>query len=383
MGLIFDENHRNKDGATTTAGYRHGTNSDKVRVTTLATQSEGKVLKDKQVCKNCTGTCKDLSCCEKFKSMNLDARYKLLRKLKLCYNCLKGNHFASKCRISQACSISDCNKKHNFLLHSWVKPEFDHTVQPSVNCAATNHTSVKNCLGIIPVTVTGGNGNSCQTYALLDDGADTSLCDERLLQKLDVASKPVSFQISTVNSSGGTIQGHEIDLNIKTINCSNNQSVKLDRVWSVKQLPISTRSAAVINADIRDMPHLSDLEIPEIDVKDVMLLIGTVSPGAHIPLDVRSGDSCQPYAIRTLLGWVIRGPIRSSLECKNQGAHINFSESKDVLLQQQLERMWTTDFSDSFREDKSGMSVEDKKSLKIMEETITHEDGHYKLGLPW
>lgn len=42
----------------------------------------------------------------------------------------------------------------------WVKPEFDHTViQPSVNCAATIHTSVKNCLGIIPVTVTGGNGN--------------------------------------------------------------------------------------------------------------------------------------------------------------------------------------------------------------------------------
>ena len=30
--------------------------------------------------------------------------------------------------------------------------------------------------------------------------------------------------------------------------------------------------------------------IPEIDTKEVMLLIGTDAPAAHIPLEVRSGD---------------------------------------------------------------------------------------------
>lgn len=29
------------------------------------------------------------------------------------------------------------------------------------------------------------------------------------------------------------------------------------------------------------------------------------------------------------------------------------------------------------------MSVEDKRALSIMESTITHKNGHYKLGLPW
>ena len=146
-------------------------------------------------------------------------------------------------------------------------------------------------------------------------------------------------------------------------------TISLEKVWSVKQLLISTRSVAVY-ADIRDLAYLSDLEILEIDAKDVMLLIGTDSPGAHIPLQVRSGDSFQPCAVRTLLGWVVRGPLTCSKETRKQYAHINFSESKDVLLQQQLERMWTTDFSESIRDDKSSMSVEDKKAWRDIDCTL-------------
>ena len=78
--------------------------------------------------------------------------------------------------------------------------------------------SKKNCLGIIPVVVQGGDGNSCQTYALLDDGADKSLCDERLLQALNVASRPMAFQISTVSSTGNANHGKEVDLQVQHVN---------------------------------------------------------------------------------------------------------------------------------------------------------------------
>ncbi|CAG2231065.1 unnamed protein product [Mytilus edulis] len=219
-----------------------------------------------------------------------------------------GKHFASNCRKPKACTVSDCNVKHNILLHSWSKPGFDHAAtQPSVNCAATKGSMIKNCLGIIPVLVKGRNGNSCKTFALLDDGADKTLCDERLLQKLNIASKPVTFEMSTVSSSG---------------------------VWSVKKLPISARSAAE-NVDIRKLPYLADIQIPSTDLTEVMLLIGTDSPNAHIPLE------------------------------------------------RQLERMWTSDFDDRAREDKNGLSIEDKEAMKMMGSSITQEDGHFKLGLPW
>ncbi|CAC5386939.1 unnamed protein product [Mytilus coruscus] len=100
-----------------------------------------------------------------------------------------------------------------------------------------------------------------------------------------------------------------------------------------------------------------------------------------LPFDFRSGTGKQPYAIRSRLGWAIRGPIRNISTSNVINAH--FEESRYVLLQRQLERMWTTEFNDNKSNDKNVMSVEDKQALKIMKSSIIHEDGHYKLGLSW
>ena len=91
-------------------------------------------------------------------------------------------------------------------------------MQPSVSCAATNTSFSKGCLGIIPVVVKGGNGNTCRMYALLDDGADKSLCDEWLLNALNVVSRPVTFQISAVSSTRITNHGQEVDLDVQHVN---------------------------------------------------------------------------------------------------------------------------------------------------------------------
>lgn len=89
---------------------------------------------------------------------------------------------------------------------------------------------------IIPVVVKGGNGNTCRTYAQLDAGAYKSLCDERLLNTLNVVSRPVTFQISTVSSTGITNHGQEVDLDVQHVN--GQDTVTLRNVWSVKWLPI-------------------------------------------------------------------------------------------------------------------------------------------------
>ena len=55
-------------------------------------------------------------------------------------------------------------------------------------------------------------------------------------------------------------------------------------------------------------------------------------------------------------------------------------------LQQQLELMWQTDFSESFSqtEKEVAMAVEDKKALDIMDNTmILLPSGHYQFSLPW
>lgn len=102
-------------------------------------------------------------------------------------------------------------------------------IQPSVNCAAANGSVVKTCLGIIPVTELFRNGNCWQTYALLDDGADKTLCDERLLQRLNYPGRLVTFPISTINWTASTSTGQGIDLHVQFVSGIN--EVKLSKVW--------------------------------------------------------------------------------------------------------------------------------------------------------
>ncbi|XP_053381765.1 uncharacterized protein LOC128549256 [Mercenaria mercenaria] len=258
----------------------------KDRVTTLSTCTENEKPKFERKCSGCFGSCIDIASCHKFINMSLLDRKKHVLRYKLCFNCLKRNHMSSKCRKQKLCTVSGCTKKHHTLLQIWVPVSNETPVtQQSVNCAATNGSFLKTCLGIIPVSVKGGDGNFCHTYALLDDGADKTLCDERLIRKLNVPSKPVTFKISTVNSADSTTQGQEVDLTVSPI--PGDDEVKLNNVWTMKQLPISKRSAATAS-DIRHIPYLSDIKIPVVNINEVMLLIGTDTPEAHIPLEVRT-----------------------------------------------------------------------------------------------
>ena len=313
-----------------------------VNVNTLVITSENQTVNRKRKCGCCSGTCFKLSICDHFKTMSITDRYQLVHKLKLCYNCLKGKHVSRYCRKQQACTVPGCKQKHHGLLHNRTNESNGTATLPSVSCAASYTTTPKICLGIIPVVVNGMNGTSCKTYALLDDGADKTLCDERLLDALNVSSRPVTFNISTVRPTDSTTHGQEVDLQVQGVN--SNDQVNLHNVWSVKRLPISVHSA-VVSSDIKKLSYLKDIDVSNIDTKDVMLLIGTDSPAAHIPLEVRSGKNDQPYAIRTRLGWAIRGPVGNTNA--SDKINVNFQQSSvDILSLKKLESMCTTDFDE-------------------------------------
>ena len=150
----------------------------------------------------------------------------------------------------------------------------------------------------------------------------------------------------------------------------------MHKVWSVKRLPISVHSA-VVSADIKKLSYLKDIAVSNIDTKDVMLLIGTDSPAAHIPLEVRSGKNDQPYAIRTRLGWAIRGPVRKTNA--SDKISMNFQQSSgDILSPTKLDRMCTAYFDKRTRNESEATSINDKRTLKLMESSVTREDSHVR-----
>ena len=61
--------------------------------------------------------------------------------------------------------------------------------------------------------------------------------------------------------------------------------------------------------DVKGWPHLSDIQLPEIQGNDVRLLIGCNAPEAFWVLEERLGSSGEPVAVRSLLGWTLMGPV--------------------------------------------------------------------------
>ena len=57
------------------------------------------------------------------------------------------------------------------------------------------------------------------------------------------------------------------------------------------------------------LSHLKDINVPNKNTKEVMLLTGTNSPAAHKPLEVSYDNNDQPYAVRTRFGLAVRGPV--------------------------------------------------------------------------
>ena len=47
------------------------------------------------------------------------------------------------------------------------------------------------------------------------------------------------------------------------------------------------------------------------------------------------------------------------------------------------ERLWNTDFNDLLVDNKIMPSVEDKRALHMMEESVKMVDGHFQVALPW
>ena len=84
----------------------------------------------------------------------------------------------------------------------------------------------------------------------------------------------------------------------------------------------------------------------------------------------------------------IKGVIeRSSVSGAADGTLLCDEDTKrqirDEILQEQLERLWSTDFADSVVSSSVSPPIEDKRALEMMEQSLKVVNGHFQVGLPW
>ena len=92
-----------------------------------------------------------------------------------------------------------------------------------------------------------------------------------------------------------------------------------------------------------------------------MKKLGTNAPHLMEPLEVINGTiRYGPYAVRTQLGWVVNGPLRSGND--NRGIvtanRISVAKIEELLISQ-----YNQDFNEKYMEEKLEMSREDLKFM--------------------
>ena len=171
--------------------------------------------------------------------------------------------------------------------------------------------------------------------------------------------------------------GLKVSLTVQNLN--GKEEIDIPRVWTVETLPIAN---ALIRdeKDIEKWDHLKGITFPTIDRRETKLLIGGDSPEAFWVMERIKGKRKEPYAIRSPLGWTLMGPMST-----REGSHsvnVHFTCLEDPL-QQQLNQFWESDYGGYLMDEKIGDSVEERRVLKIMKDSVSVVEGHYEVGLPW
>ncbi|KAK3734270.1 hypothetical protein QZH41_008857, partial [Actinostola sp. cb2023] len=266
---------------------------------------------------------------------------------------------------------------------AWSKQTKD-----TAHCSALQTDLRRVSLKVVPVKVTARDSKRViETYAFLDDGSDTTMCLRSLAEDLGVEGKPVEFVLSTMI---GNQQRSGQQLSLDIVGIATGKGLRLEKVWTTDRLPI-TEECILTKNELSSWPHLKDVNMAEIPNKEITILIGSDAPEALCPLEVKSGKKREPYALRTLLGWTVTGPLKGRT---TRRAEVNYLHVDQVLgcdepesvltpIETQLERLCNSEFTESTAEIRECMSLEDRRPKAIMDNTVTFVNGHYQIGLPW
>lgn len=248
-------------------------------------------------------------------------------------------------------------------------------------CGATGAGKDSCVLSIVPVCVKSKKSSKIiKTYAFMDSGSQATFCTESLMRQLNMEGKKTQILLRTMGQekleSSYHIKGLEV--------CGLKENIYIDipEIYTHKDIPVSKESIPVPE-DLENWPHLQGIQLPHIDA-DIGLLIGCDVHKAMEPWEVIHSEDNGPYAVRTILGWVINGPLRRD-SCNTASEsfpsvsvnRISIADVENLLVQQ-----FNHDFPEKASEEKQEMSREDVQFMDCVSETAKRVDGHHTIGLP-
>ena len=353
------------------------------KTNTLSNTNKGSAAK--VPCLFCKGSSHTLEHCKEIMKKDLKDRYEFLRSNNLCFGCLKANHRKIDCRNKAQCN--DCKRSHPSILHVDPKGETEKPTSPisATSSATYAHTGagdlsfLSQALPIVPVKLKHSDSNNfIETYAFLDTGSTSTFCSEDILKRLNVTGRKTKINLLTMGQE--SLVDSEVVSSLEICDLNGDNTVSLPPIYSQPSLPVSKKDI-VTKKDLQRWQHLQDIPLEHIDA-EVGLLIGINVPRAMEPWEVVGSIDNSPFAVKTLLGWVINGPLDVSSQ-ENTTSTCNSISAIEMSLEDQLRKHFDFDFSERTIDDVLCPSKEDCKFMESVSQSATLQDGHYYIDLPF
>ena len=128
-----------------------------------------------------------------------------------------------------------------------------------------------------------------------------------MVKSLNISGQTTVHQLHTLNS---TVERETMVIQLNVSSRSNATSLVMKNVIVVDSIPVNSASC-----DVTRYTHLEDLFCAGNVIVDV--LIGQDHPVILRPLETRYGSDTEPFAVRSILGWTLNGPITSQRTSKH------------------------------------------------------------------
>ena len=363
--------------------------------------------------------------CDRFAKESFEVRKSFALRKRLCFKCLRPGHSARGCVVKVQCK--QCKAKHVTVMHDpTFQPaltqnhptpsDLEETAPKAMNCdrkvegdlastkvkvyKTTHEVETRLYSLFMPVYVSSASDPSKEelVYAMLDTMSDTSFLTDSVMDTLELETQDSVLTLTTLTSTRSTVNCRRYsDLRVRA--ADSDQVVRVPLVYSQTDIDVDKRQIPT-NAIVSTIPHLCHLSphfSPLLDAP-VALLLGVNAAEAFKPLEVVSGESGQPFALRTRLGWGLVGEVYSPSSTETEHA-----ESEGCLKSSSERTLVTVDSLKCFRtkdttnerlielierdftcSDEITVSQDDHKFLKILSDGIKlNSEGHYEMPLPF
>ncbi|XP_070518860.1 uncharacterized protein [Cardiocondyla obscurior] len=268
-----------------------------------------------------------LSACPRFLAQRTRAQLDTVKRLKRCTNCLAPSHTLADCRSAHTCRT--CQNRHHTLLHADAETPNDTAFPPSTSAStsatsgapsASVHHSALNVsvcqtpgsvlLATARVTVTSDLGRAVTIRALLDQGSEATFISESVAQILRAKRRRCPIAISAI---GGASVGHVRQAIFVKIS----SPLRRDAGYGATALILDSLTAYAPKraVPLGSLSYLTGLTLADPNPTQsgpIHLIIGADLYGDLLREGLRKGQTGQPIAQNTALGWVLSGPLRAT-----------------------------------------------------------------------